>query len=320
MRVAVIDHRFAELGLEAAALAEVPAELDDLKGMPDQEVLKRAAGADGILLGARFQFTAERLGRLERCRVIVRYGVGVDNVDVTAAKARGIVVSCVPDYCVEEVSNHALALMLALHRRLSPYDARARVGQFGIDTEHPIPRLSGLVLAVLGFGRIGRDVVRKAQAFGLRVLVHDPLVPEDAIAGIGATRVGLDQALGTADIISLHVPLTDQTRALLGRRRLSELKPGALLINVGRGGLIDEEALAEALETGRLAGAGLDVTAVEPLPSRHPLLKAPNLLLTPHVAWYSTGARRDLQATAAAEVARVLRGQPALHALTAPQR
>lgn len=298
----------------------MPAEVEDLKGLPDDEVLRRTAGVDGILLGARFQFTAERLAGLQRCRVIVRYGVGVDNVDLAAAGNRGIIVSCVPDYCVEEVSNHALALLLALHRQLIPYDARAREGRLGVDVEHPIPRLSTQVLAVLGFGRIGRELARKAQALGLRVLVHDPAVPAAMISESGFTAVGLDEAIREADAISLHVPLTEQTRSLIDSRRLALMKPGVLLVNVGRGGLIDEEALADALIAGRIGGAALDVTTVEPLRPPHPLLEAPNVLLTPHIAWYSGGAQRELQAKAAAEAARVLRGEPALHALTLPQR
>jgi D-3-phosphoglycerate dehydrogenase / 2-oxoglutarate reductase len=294
----------------------VPAELDDLKGLGDEDVLARAAGADGILLGARFRLSSERILRLSQCRVIVRYGVGVDNVDLDAAEARGIVVSYVPDYCVEEVSNHALALLLALHRRLFAYDARAREGRTGIETEHPIERLSLATLAVLGFGRIGREVTRKARAFSLRVLVQDPLVPGEEVRAAGAVAAGLEEALGAADAVSLHLPLTSQTRGLLGRERLLQMKRGALLVNVGRGGLVDEEALAGALASGHLGGAGLDVTAVEPLPASHPLLAAPNLVLTPHVAWYSTGAQRELQTKAAEEAARVLRGEPALNALT----
>jgi len=304
--VAVIDHRFPNLDPERAVLASVAAEVDDLRGLTDEEVLERATEADGILLGARFQLTRDRIRRLRRCRVVVRYGVGVDNVDLDAAAERGIQVSWVPDYCVEEVSNHALAMLLAVHRQLPAYEARMRSGQAGIDAGRPIQRLSQAALGVVGFGRIGREVARKARAFGLRIAAFDPNLTQEQM-GPEVTKTGdLDQLLAVVDAVSLHLPLSNQTRGIMNSRRLSLLKPGSMVINVGRGGLIDEEALADHLESGHLIGAGLDVTALEPLPPGHRLFKAPNLILTPHVAWYSVGAQRELQTKAAEGVARVL--------------
>jgi len=288
----------------------------DLNGLPEDEVMKRAAYAEAILLGARFQFTAERLASLKLCRVIVRYGVGVDNVDLAAATARGITVSCVPDYCVEEVATHAIALLLSLHRQLDAYSFRARGGQLGIDGVHPIRRLSTLTFGVVGFGRIGRETATRAEALGMRILAYDPFLEDAAIRRFGAEPRPLDSLLAESDAVSLHVPLTEATRDLLGRDRIALMKTGALLINVGRGGLVDETALAEALASGRLGGAGLDVTSVEPLPPGHPLLSAANTILTPHVAWYSTGAQRELQVKAAEEASRVLRGQAPFNALT----
>jgi len=304
--VAVIDHRFPNLDPERAVLAGVAAEVDDLRGLTDEEVLERATEADGILLGARFQLTRDRIRRLRRCRVVVRYGVGVDNVDLDAAAERGIQVSWVPDYCVEEVSNHALAMLLAVHRQLPAYEARMRSGQAGIDAGRPIQRLSQAALGVVGFGRIGREVARKGRAFGLRIAAFDPNLTQEQM-GPEVTKTGdLDQLLAVVDAVSLHLPLSNQTRGIMNSRRLSLLKPGSMVINVGRGGLIDEEALADHLESGHLIGAGLDVTALEPLPPGHRLFKAPNLILTPHVAWYSVGAQRELQTKAAEGVARVL--------------
>ncbi|MGH7862995.1 MAG: C-terminal binding protein [Candidatus Dormibacteraceae bacterium] len=304
--MAVIDHRFPNLDPERAVLASVAAEVDDLRGLPDEEVLERAAEADGILLGARFQLTRDRIQRLRKCRVVVRYGVGVDNVDLDAAAERGIQVSWVPDYCVEEVSNHALAMLLSVHRQLPAYETRMRSGQAGIDSSRPIQRLSQATLGVVGFGRIGREVARKARAFGLRVATFDPNLTQERM-GPEVTKIDdLDQLLAVVDAVSLHLPLSNQTRGIMNSRRLSLLKPGSMVINVGRGGLIDEEALADHLESGHLIGAGLDVTALEPLPPGHRLFKAPNLILTPHVAWYSVGAQRELQTKAAEGVARVL--------------
>lgn len=293
----------------------MPAAVEDLRDLPEEEVLARAATADGILLGARFKLDRERIEQLQRCRVVVRYGVGVDNVDLETASACGIVVSYVPDYCVEEVSNHAIALLLALHRQLSSYNQQARSGRIGIDSARPIPRLSGLALGIVGFGRIGRAVARKAQAFGLHVLAFDPVIGAGAMERANVEPAALDELLARADAVSLHVPLSNQTCGLLGAERLAEMKPGSLLINVGRGGLVDEAALADALRSGHLGGAGLDVTTLEPLPAGHPLLALPNVILTPHVAWYSTGAQRELQTKAAEEIGRVLSGMPALNAL-----
>jgi D-3-phosphoglycerate dehydrogenase / 2-oxoglutarate reductase len=284
--------------------------VEDLKGLPEEEALERAVAADAILLGARFRFDAARLARLQRCRAIVRYGVGVDNVDLAAARSRGIVVSCVPDYCVDEVATHAIALLLAIHRQLGPYAERARAGRLGIDSDHPIPRLSTLVLGVVGFGRIGRETAARARALGMRILAYDPFLDDATVAGAGAEPATLDRLLAEADAVSLHVPLDDTTRNLLDAGRLARMKPGAIVVNVGRGGLIDEAALAGALASGRLGGAGLDVTTTEPLPTGHPLYSTPNTIVTPHVAWYSTGAQRDLQLKAAEEAARILKGEP----------
>ena len=287
----------------------------DLRGLEPDKILERSAAADAVLLGARFQFDRERLALLGRCRVIVRYGAGVDNVDLAAAHERGVVVSCVPDYCVEEVSNHAIALLLALHRQLVGYDQAFRAGSAAIDTSHPIPRLSSLTLGIVGFGRIGREVGRKAKALGLNVAAFDPLVQPASIRAAEAEPSGLVELMRAADVVSLHVPLTSETRNLIDAGRIAGMRHGALLINVGRGGLVDEVALADALHTGQLGGAGIDVTSVEPLPAGHPLFRAPNVILTPHVAWYSTGAQRELQTKAAEEVARVLTGVPSLHSL-----
>jgi len=279
-------------------LEPLGAELVDLRGRPEPEVLSEAERADAILIGARFRLDAVRIARL-RCRAIVRYGVGVDNIDVEAARRRGIVVGFVPDYCVEEVSTHALALLLALHRQLG-----------GVAGGYPIRRLSTLRLGVVGFGRIGGELARKALALGLAVAAHDPLVAAKEMRKAEVEPLTLEELLARSDFVSLHVPLTAATWHLLDARRIASMRAGAVLINVGRGGLVDEVALGQALRSGHLAGAGLDVTELEPLPADHPLRSAPNLLLTPHVAWFSVEARRELQTKAAEEVARALRGEP----------
>lgn len=311
--VAVVDHRFADLSAERSILAKVGAELVDLRGASDDEVIEACADAEGILLGARFQFTRERIARLGRCRVIARYGVGFDNVDVAAADEMGIAVTFVPDYCVEEVANHAMTLLLALHRHLIDFDARLRGGNPGIPAEFVVPRLSGCTLGVLGFGRIGAEVGRRARAFGLRIAAYDPYLPEGTILAAGAVPVSLEEAIGESEFVSLHFPLNNSTRHVIDAAAIARMRPGAFIINVARGGLVDEEALADAIRSGRLGGAGLDVTEIEPLPADNPLRTLPGVILTPHVAWLSTGAREELQVKTAEEAVRVLRGEPARH-------
>ena len=231
----------------------------------------------------------------------MRYGVGLDNVDLAAAEDLGIAVGNVPEYGHEEISNHAIALLLALSRKLVAFDRSVRLGGVDVPAPQSVSRLSHATLGLVGFGRIGRHVARKAQALGVEVIAYDPY------AGVGGVEsvelVGLDALLRRADVVSLHVPLTPETRHMID---VSRMKPGSLLINIGRGGLVDEDALAAALRSGHLAGAALDVTEVEPLPLTSPLLDAPNLLLTPHVAWVSDVALEDLRCFTAEAALRLI--------------
>jgi D-3-phosphoglycerate dehydrogenase len=309
--VAVIDHRFGSLDAEEEILAALGARLVKVEGTAEEQVMPVAAKADGILLGLNFTFTRERIAKLERCKVIARYGVGFDNVDVAAAEERGITVAYVPDYCIEEVATHAIAMLLAVHRRLLEFDAGARRGE--IASGFSVPRLSECTLGVLGFGRIGTAVASRAAALGLRVIAHDPFLPDEAIRSAGATPVNEQDAIAESDFLTLHMPLLPSTHHILNRETLFSMRRGAVIINVARGGLIDEFALAEAIESGHLGGAGLDVNESEPLPADHPLQSVPGVILTPHVAWLSTRAFRDLQVRTAEEVARALRGEPVLN-------
>jgi D-3-phosphoglycerate dehydrogenase / 2-oxoglutarate reductase len=305
VRVVAVAHSFPDLDAERAVLGPLGAELENGAGLSREDAVELTRGADAILLGAGVSVDAAWIAELEGCRAIVRYGVGVDNVDIEAAEARGIAVGRVPDYCVEEVSNHAIALLLALHRRLIEFDGAVRSG--GWKQHLPrVERLSDCSLGVVGFGRIGREVARKGAALGLRSLAFDPLLPGEEIAAAGATPHSLGELLAGSDFVSLHLPLTPDTRHLIDAGALGAMKRGAVLINVSRGGLIDEDALAEALRAGHLGGAGLDTMENEPLRPDSRLLEAPGLILTPHVAWLSAGARRALQRGAAEEAARLL--------------
>jgi len=272
-------------------------------GLTVEEAFDLAVERDAapILAGPIVALDRGHLERLDCCRAVVRYGVGLDNVDVDAAQELGIGVGNVPEYGHEEISNHAIALLLALARKLPAFDAAVRRG-----TEIPAPqsvrRLSQSTLGLVGLGRIGRRVAEKARAFGLDVVAYDPY----ASPGAGVELLALDELLARADILSLHVPLTRETRHMIGARELALLPPGAFVINIGRGGLLDEDAVVEALRSGRVAGAALDVTEIEPLPLGSPLLDAPNVILTPHVAWVSDVALEDLKRLTAEAALRLL--------------
>jgi D-3-phosphoglycerate dehydrogenase / 2-oxoglutarate reductase len=267
-----------------------------------------ARDADAILTCFKL-VTPKVVEAAAHLRVIGRYGVGVDNIAVAQATARGIPVTNVPDYCVDEVAEHVMALLLAQARKLLPYDAALRRGEWGIATGMPIHRISGSTLGIVGFGRIGRAVATRARALGMLVLAYDPYVAEEVVAGAGAEAVDLDGLLRRSDYVTLHVSLDASTRHFIDAARLALMKPGAFIVNASRGAVIDLEALADALRAGRLAGAGLDVFEPERLPQDHPLLSAPGLLATPHVAFYSEESMVELRRRATRNVVAVLTGE-----------
>jgi D-3-phosphoglycerate dehydrogenase len=316
--VVAVDHRFADLDLERGVLEPQGISMVDAKGLEADAVRALCAGADGILLGARMRFDAELLSGLDRCRVIVRYGVGVDNVDLAAAAAAGIWVAFVPDYCTEEVADHAIAMLLALNRGLVNFDAGVRAGSWGVPPGLRMRRLSNCTLGVVGFGRIGERVGRGGAALGLRVLASDPVRPAEEIRAAGAEPVEIEKLLRDSDYVSLHAPPREDGSPVLDAERLALMPEGACIVNVARGGLIDEAALVAALSDGRLGGAGLDVAAAEPLVPPDPLLDAPNVIVSPHAAWYSLEAVRDLRTKAAEEAARALAGERLRHPANQP--
>jgi D-3-phosphoglycerate dehydrogenase / 2-oxoglutarate reductase len=306
--VVAIDHRFGDVAVEEAVLREVGARVVDAEALPPDAAAAACVDAEAILIGPRLRFDEERIGALQRCRVIVRYGVGYDNVDVAAASARGIAVAIVPDYCVEEVATHALAMILALNRQLAALDHSVREGRWQIGERSGIRRLSESTLGIVGFGRIGEALGRRALALGMRVVATDPARPADEIEGSGARAVALAELLASSDFVSVHAAKSADAPPILDAGALAQMKPTAYVVNVARGGLVDEVALDEALRSGRLAGAALDTLDPEPPPPDAPLLTAPNVLVTPHAAWYSSTAIQELRRKAAEEAARVLAG------------
>lgn len=251
------------------------------------------------------------LSKMAPSATVIRYGVGVDNIDVEAAEELGIRVAYVPDYCVDEVADHTAGLLLALLRKVVFLDRSVREGRWDpVAQAKPMLPLRDATIGLLGCGRIGRAVLARLEPFVGRILIHDPLPSADYQEFRSVTQVDIDTLLRESDALSLHLPLVDATRHVLNGRRLAQMKETAYVVNTARGGLIDTDALAEALRDGRLGGAALDVFEVEPLPEDSPLRSAPNLILTPHAAWYSDNSISRLQRLAAEEAVRALRGEP----------
>jgi D-3-phosphoglycerate dehydrogenase len=308
MKVVITDRQFKTIEYERRCITALGAEFMEWAGEESGIPLRETIADADALLVQYARITTEAIGWLNHCRVIVRYGIGYDNIDVEAAGNKGIIVSAIPDYGSEEVSNHAVAMMLALHRRLPELSALMRRGGVRHDCALPVNRLSQATLGLLGFGRIASLVLAKLAVFGLRILVYDPFSPEEKIRRQGALPVDFDTLCRESDMISVHCPLTEQTYHKLDRRAFSMMKRGAILVNTARGAIVDEGALIEALRMGILGGAGLDTYEQEPPEAGNPLLEMENVLCSPHCAWYSEQAIETLQKKAADEVVAVLSG------------
>ncbi|MGH8912197.1 MAG: C-terminal binding protein, partial [Acidimicrobiia bacterium] len=299
-KVVVSDQVFPSVEVERELLAEIGADLVVASG-PVADVLEVAADADAIL-NTYLPWDADAIAHLERCRIIARYGIGFDNVDLTAARRAGIVVTNVPDYSVEEVAVHALALMLAAIRKVPWADGRVRAGAWAIDEFRPIRRLSQLTVGLLGFGRIGRRLAAALETFDAEIIVHDPYLSPAADL---PELVGFEDLLARSDIVSVHAPLTDSTRGIIGYEAVAAMRPGAILVNTSRGPLVDLDAVTAALRDGRLSAAALDVFDKEPLDISR-IEDVPNLVVTPHMAYYSEEALAESQRKAATQVVKVL--------------
>lgn len=306
--VAVSDSVFPDLEPARQVLSRVGAELR-LAAVPTAEAIVEAAAAADALLVTYARITEPMIRQLTRCRIISRFGIGIDNIDVAAAARAGIVVTRVPDYCIDEVSDHTLALLLALARKITLSNSQVHAGRWEMKAVVPIHRLKGQVLGLVGFGQIPQLLAPKAQAFGLRVVAYDPYVPDVVFERLGVARVELDDLVREADFVSIHAPLVPETRGLFDAERLARMKPTAYLINTARGPIVDEHALAAALDRGQLAGAALDVMPNEP-PVGSPLVGRTDVIITPHTGFYSEESLVELQTKAAEEVVRVLSGQP----------
>ena len=297
MRVLVTDHVFGDLEAEREALAAIGCELELA---PDDDLAAHVEGVDGILV-CFAPVDARVIEAASGCKVIARYGIGVDNVDVAAATRNGIQVTNVPDYCLDEVADHAMALLLASARGVVTAARTVREGEWTVPQEG-IHRIAGRRLALIGVGRIGSRVADRARAFGYEVVAYDPYVD-------GSAR-SVEEAVSGADAVSLHAPLTDETKHVIGDATLDAMERSPVLVNTSRGGLVDLDAVTRALDDGRLSGVALDVTEPEPLPADHPLRTHPRAIVTPHMSFYSAEAQAELQRRAVEEVVRALTGEP----------
>lgn len=310
-KVLVTDFSFADLSVEEGILAPLGCVVEGRQCRDTGELAAAVADADSVL--TQFAPVNSRvIAAMKPARVIVRYGIGVDNVDLEAAAARGIPVCNVPDYCIDEVADHTLAFVLALTRQVLGNCLHVRAGRWGLAGPLTgMQALRDLTVGVVGFGRIGREVVRRLLPFKCSLRVFDPVVAAADVEAAGAHAVAsLEELLPSCDVLTLHCPSTAKTRRMLHRGTLALLRPGAVLVNVARGDLVDTAALVETLQSGHLAAAALDVCDPEPIPAGHPLLAMPNVLLAAHVASASPTAVRKLRETAATIVARAARGAP----------
>ncbi len=314
--IAVTDSVFPSLDPAKAALAKLNPTFLMSKSANVDDILAVAKDADAILV-TYAKLTRDILTQLTKCKAIGRFGLGVDNIDLPAAKEKGIAVNYVPDYCIREVSDHAMALLLALIRKIPLSNKLVQGGRWEMPAVVPIRRIEGTVLGLVGFGNIPRLVAPKAQAFGIKVIAFDPYAKPEVFKAADVTSVDFDTLLKTSDYISVHAPLLPATRGMMNADAFAKMKKGAYLVNTARGPLIDEPALIAALDAGQLGGAGLDVVATEPLAKDSKLLGRDNVIISPHTGFYSIEALNELQTKCAADVARVLSGEKAVYPISA---
>ncbi|KAB7707185.1 C-terminal binding protein [Bacillus aerolatus] len=315
-KVLLTDYEFENLIYEEKVLKESGLDIQFLKAQcwTEEEVIAHAKDADAII-NQYAPISRQVIESLEKCQVISKYGVGVNNIDIAAAAEKGIVVANVPDYGMEEVSNHALALLLAWTRKIPLLNEEVKRGKWDFKSSVPIHRFDQQTIGVLGFGRIPRRFVEKVKPLGAKIAVYDPFVSAADMAKAGAEKMELDELIRVADFLSIHVPLNEQTHHLINEERLKQMKPTAVIINTARGPVVKEAALIEALANGTIAGAALDVTEFEPVSPDNPLLKMDNVILTPHSAWYSEEAMVEVREKAALNIVQVLSGRQSPYAL-----
>jgi D-3-phosphoglycerate dehydrogenase len=314
--IAVTECVFPSLDPAKAALARLNPTFRMSKSVNADDILAVAKDADAILV-TYAKLTRDILTQLTKCKAIGRFGLGVDNIDLPTAKEKGIAVNYVPDYCIREVSDHTMALLLSLIRKIPLSNKLVQSGRWEMPAVVPIRRIEGTVLGLVGFGHIPRLVAPKAQAFGIKVIAYDPYVKPEGFKAANVEGVDFDTLLKTSDYVSVHAPLLPATRGMLNAAAFAKMKKGVYIVNTARGPLIDEPALLAALDAGQVGGAGLDVVTAEPLAKDSPLLGRDNVIISPHTGFYSIEALDELQTKCASDVARVLSGEKAVYPISA---
>lgn len=304
-QVVITDCDHGSTDEEVEELRRVGAKVSLVQAQEEKELIQSCREADG-LLNQYALLTRRVLENLPKCKVISRYGVGVDSIDLKAATDLGIIVANVPDYCMEEVADQTVAMILALLRKITFFNGRVKDGQWNFRLGIPIHRIRGKTLGLIGCGRIGMEVAKRIRSFGFRIMAFDPYIGKD-LEGIELNE--FDTVLKESDVISIHCPLNDSTRHLIGENEFKKMEKKPYLINTSRGAIIDEKALIQALMDGHLSGAGLDVLEKEPPDPQNPLLKMENVILTPHVGFYSENSISELKRRAAKNVLEVLTGK-----------
>ncbi|MBT2667076.1 C-terminal binding protein [Bacillus sp. ISL-4] len=316
-KILLTDYEFEHLKYEEEIFQESGLEIEFIKAQckTEEEVMEQAKEVDAIL-NQYAPISRRVIDSLENTKIISRYGVGVNTIDLNAAKEKGITVANVPDYGMEEVSNHALALLLSSARKVTLLNKEVKKGNWDFKVCVPIHRFNEQTVGVLGFGRIPRRFIEKVKPLGFKTVAYDPFVSAADMAAVGVQKMDLDEIIAEADYLSIHVPLIDDTYHLINEERLKQMKRNAVIINTARGPIIDEKALSDALEKGVIAGAALDVTENEPVSTDSPLLTMDNVIITPHSAWYSEEAMVELRQKAARNIVQVLNGGLTPYALT----
>jgi len=307
-KVVLTDNDNYPIEIEKQVFSELNINFIYLNTKDPDEIIKESRDADALMC-AYARIDSAVIAELKKCRVIVKYGIGVDNIDIEAASKAGIWVANLPDYAVFEVANHTIALILALNRKITLFNNGIRKGSWGFTMGIPINRIDDQILGLIGFGNIAQKVAQKAQGIGLSVIALDPFIDESFMSSKSVKKIeALEGLLKTSDFVSLHSPLNDTTKGIIGEKELKMMKPDAYLINTGRGGLIDEPILIKALKEKWIAGAGLDVFLKEPIDINNELLKLGNVILTPHAAYYSEQSLQNQRRMAAESALDVLKG------------
>ncbi len=313
-KVVITDFDFGDVDVERQILEPIGAEVIALQSKSEEQLFSSAADC-AAMINQYARIGASTIAKMQRCEVIARYGIGVDIVDVEAATEKGIQVTNVRDYCVEEVADHAIAMWLSLARKLPDYNAATHRGVWEWQSGKPIFRIRGRTMGVVSFGKIGQAISTRAKAFGVNVIAYDPYISTDVAAQLGVELVTKAQLLARSDYVLMQAPMTPDTHHFLSDAEFESMKPGCIIVNTGRGPTIDNKALYRALKSGQLAAAALDDPEEEPAkrarwtPDDNPLFSLPNVIVTPHSAYYSEESILTARETAASEVARVLTGQ-----------